>query len=247
MRPSRWSRNEPNVSASPGATSKNTSEPICFSSIQEFLKAKGASEDILKEVGKLSPDIQFDISSESGCDDRSDSDLLRDLQSATSKVANLSKAIEVADSKVDKVRSALDKEVEARNALIDKRNAVDSDIAAIKSKLSVSAPSPEHIQRLQTFEQLFIDIADKIKAGIPAENTDERRLLYDLIFKAPVGAQQSFQQQPHGAAAADSSVDADPVDRDGFGFGPASGPEPPPGTTHCGKGGKSSGTSARPY
>ena len=231
--------------------------------ITEWLRVNGASTNTINEVEKLRvSENEYDISTQ-----QDESETLRELQSASSKLTNVNRQVAVADDKVKAAQQFLDDEIDKRNEVLEKRQTLLDKVDALKSSLAGSARNDANAQsdRSQAFETILQSIAEKIQFGIPASDTKERSELYDLIFNVP-----RSQPQTHAAASAEASApqgpagDAPPpaggspldkddddtikfVDREGFGFGPASGPKPEEPSL-CGTGkGKTQGGVGTPY
>ena len=220
--------------------------------VQAWLKEQGANDQVMKEVEGLRKAEYYD-------DDDVDKDILRDLQSTTSKLQNIEKAIQQADARVVKATELLGDAQKNRDALLDKRNDLEEELKNIKSSFSGDSFECADVSRLGHYEQLLNSIAETVMAENP-QHPGLSRTLNELLSRSPFfkvgqkeqggrGATIEHQQQGGGVTQHESGDEAC-VDRTGFGFGPAAGPLPPRMEEPAsGKGGKppQAENGAKPY
>ena len=185
-----------------------------------WFKSKGASAEVLGELNEIKQ------AAKPAKPEQSVRDPWRALQSSRDKLGAVEKQISTANENVTKYKAYFDEAVEWQEELDGRRKALVDEIQELQAVAleGKTTSERENARRLSQYDSLIADIQNIVAKGLPADNSDDRHALYNLIFhgqrERPQGQTES-QNEVRGPTVGDPTEDL--VDRSGFGFGPSKG------------------------
>ena len=169
-----------------------------------WLKSKGADDKVLKVI----EEVQEAAESEEKASEAKDP--WRELQSTRDKISNIETQLDAAKIRQDRAKEALTKTDTLVCELDDKYAELLKYRDVLKSK--VAAETSNDVDNLAATMKL---IQEKVATGIPPENSEDRKELYDLIYGRK-SAQKTTAPQSRTSAVGED------IDENGMPFIPLS-------------------------
>ena len=187
-----------------------------ISEVLEWLKVKGADNNILSEIDRLK---EAEEAASAAAVAASAPVTLQELQakhqSASARLSNTEWQLGALNDRVAIARKTLDTLETARDDCANKRAAIQNELDGINSR--IKGPADGTIESKEAaYERVIAQLQELVKEGVP-EDKEKRREVYDLIYAGVKAGAPPHSAEPTLTAEHHNGVTAEPCPATGFG------------------------------